>query len=230
MCIYRWPQKKKKYMFCFDECAYLHLCEWTIVYAHTCTVHSVINQNAAVTSQLIFSTSYNTGELILLFLRSETCLISGKYCSSWWWVMQFLLGARKRQLCSSLSVNALVLSLALLWLGNMCTNVCFVSGHPSYAVIFCYMVRMIECLFFVFSSYNKRNLSVSTWSSFVNRKEMWDCYCWNILWNSYSLKLYDANSDSDKLGCVMDWISLCLLNLQKISNVNFKTSKAYETT
>jgi hypothetical protein len=38
----------------------------------------------------VFSTFYNTGKFILLFLWSDTWLILGKYCSAWQWVMQLL--------------------------------------------------------------------------------------------------------------------------------------------
>jgi hypothetical protein len=56
---------------------------------------------------IIFSISYDTGELILLFLWSDTWLVSGNSRSAWRWVMQFLPGAGKGQLRSGLSVNAL---------------------------------------------------------------------------------------------------------------------------
>jgi hypothetical protein len=49
----------------------------------------------------------NIGKLILLFLRSDTWLVSGKHCSAWRWVMQIQPGARKWKLRSTLSVNAL---------------------------------------------------------------------------------------------------------------------------
>jgi hypothetical protein len=46
----------------------------------------------------IFSTSFYAGKLILLFLLSDTWIVSGKSYSAWWWVMQFLLGNGKWQL------------------------------------------------------------------------------------------------------------------------------------
>jgi hypothetical protein len=45
--------------------------------------------------------------LIFLFYWCDTWLVSGKSCSTWRWVMQFLPGAGKWHLCSGLSVNAL---------------------------------------------------------------------------------------------------------------------------
>jgi hypothetical protein len=58
---------------------------------------------------IIFSASYNVGKSILFFyfFGSNTWLVSGKSCSAWQWVMQFLLGARKWHWWSGLSVNAL---------------------------------------------------------------------------------------------------------------------------
>jgi hypothetical protein len=53
-----------------------------------------------------FNTSCTKGELILLSLCSDTWLVSGKSCSAWRWVMQFLPGAGKWQLRSGLSVIA----------------------------------------------------------------------------------------------------------------------------
>jgi hypothetical protein len=49
---------------------------------------------------IIFITSYNVGKFIL-FLWSDTWLITVKSCSAWWWDMQFLLEAWKWQLCST---------------------------------------------------------------------------------------------------------------------------------
>jgi hypothetical protein len=64
-------------------------------------------ESVCVCRDIIFSISYNIGKLILLFLWSDTCLILGESCSAWQWVMHFLSGARKWQLCSNLSVNLL---------------------------------------------------------------------------------------------------------------------------
>jgi hypothetical protein len=47
------------------------------------------------------------GKFILSFMWSNTWLLLGKSCCTWWWVMQFLPGAEKWQLCSDLSVNLL---------------------------------------------------------------------------------------------------------------------------
>jgi hypothetical protein len=55
----------------------------------------------------VSGTSYNIGEFILLFLHSNTWLVSGKSFTAWWWVMKLLLGAGKRQLHWSLSLHAL---------------------------------------------------------------------------------------------------------------------------
>jgi hypothetical protein len=49
----------------------------------------------SIYSDIIFSSSCDIGKLILLFVWSDTWLVSEKYCSAWRWVVQFLLGAGK---------------------------------------------------------------------------------------------------------------------------------------
>jgi hypothetical protein len=68
------------------------------------TVRPPIKLNATVTSRL---PNCYLGKLILLFLWSDTWLVSGKPYSAWRWVMQFQPEAGKWQLRSTLSVNAL---------------------------------------------------------------------------------------------------------------------------
>jgi hypothetical protein len=70
------------------------------------TVLSFVNLKATVTSRLPAGTAIKKSKLILLFLWNDTWLVSGKRCSAWRWVMQFLPGSGKWQLPSTLSVNA----------------------------------------------------------------------------------------------------------------------------
>jgi hypothetical protein len=55
----------------------------------------------------VFSTFYNIGKISLLFLWSDTWIVSGKFCSACQCVIQFLIEAKKWQLCLTLSVDAL---------------------------------------------------------------------------------------------------------------------------
>jgi hypothetical protein len=68
------------------------------------TLQSLMNWNVALTFWLPEKSCCNIGKLILLFLWSSYCLISGKHCNAWMWVMQFQPGAIMRQLHSSLLV------------------------------------------------------------------------------------------------------------------------------
>jgi hypothetical protein len=67
-----------------------------------------------------FNTSFKRGKLILLFLWSDAWLVSGKSCSAWRWVMQFLLGAGKWQVHSTLSVNTLYNTVVRCGVSNKC--------------------------------------------------------------------------------------------------------------
>jgi hypothetical protein len=75
---------------------------WWFYYVYT--VRSLIKLNANVTLRLPGGTAIKS---ILLFLWSDTWLVAGKSCSAWRLVTKFHPGAGRRQLRSTLSVNAL---------------------------------------------------------------------------------------------------------------------------
>jgi hypothetical protein len=75
---------------------------------------------------------HNIGKLILLFLWSDTWLVSGKSCSSWRRVMPFLPEAGKRQLRSGLSVNALYVICETFHKNNHQTEIIHGKSLPSY--------------------------------------------------------------------------------------------------
>jgi hypothetical protein len=91
----------------------------------------------------MFSSSHSFGKLILLLLWSDSWLVSGKSCSAWLWVMQFLPGAGEWQLRSGLSVNALYMTM---WMTTFFGHVLRTSHNTHFKVLY-FIIKQRRCSF-----------------------------------------------------------------------------------